>query len=338
MSFRNTHKQIKIVSTQGKSWKENLVGILGNNSLGGLLSSLEVDKDVELTLDSDTFPEGLQFTNKIERPISAFLTGNSGKYGKIVGAVGSLVSATANVIGTVANLGQKDTPADVFNPWFKNTPAYDASALEPPKFSYTFNFAMGQYGLWNAAKEVAIPILNLIAPTLPREINSAYTTPPFPTSLGLFTSLLNNVLLNNGWESVVSAAGNFENISLDNVKAAWGNLTNGEGGVVENVMRLASKGAQVGQDVLIALSSVISTLLQKSYENYTYSISFGDFITFNNMVATASTCSFSSETDQHGIPIAGTCKLTFEGIAPAAWITTGVSPTIQLGGRQYANI
>ena len=70
--------------------------------------------------------------------------------------------------------------------------------------------------------------------------------------------------------------------------------------------------------VLEDLSNALNTVIQDSYRDYTYDVKFGNFVTFNNMIITNGETSFSNEVDQYGYPIAGTVKLTFEGLVPLA--------------------
>lgn len=58
-----------------------------------------------------------------------------------------------------------------FNPWWLNAPTWE-NAGQTLKFSYTFKFAMGQFGLWNAKEEVVKPILALAFPSMVRNITN----------------------------------------------------------------------------------------------------------------------------------------------------------------------
>ena len=71
-------------------------------------------------------------------------------------------------------------------------------------------------------------------------------------------------------------------------------------------------------DVLEDLSNILNDVIQESYKGYTYDVKFGNFVTFNNMIITNGETSFSNEVDQFGYPIAGSVKLTFEGLVPLA--------------------
>ena len=177
-------------------------------------------------------------------------------------------------------------------------------------FEYEFSFAMGQYGLWNAKEEVVLPILNLIAPALPRSMSNFSMDGPFPTAIQLLSLLVQNFLRDTySKEGNSNFLGYFEN-TVDRLKT---NIK--EDGIFKGV---ATTAVTEINDVLEDLSNILNDVIQESYKGYTYDVKFGNFVTFNNMIITNGETSFSNEVDQFGYPIAGSVKLTFEGLVPLA--------------------
>ena len=86
---------------------------------------------------------------------------------------------------------------NIFNPWWTSVPALDSGAVKRPTFSLSFDFAMGQFGLWDATKEVVKPILNLCAPVLLRELTDFTYKPPFPSAAMLTKDALDAILTNS---------------------------------------------------------------------------------------------------------------------------------------------
>ena len=87
--------------------------------------------------------------------------------------------------------------------------------------------------------------------------------------------------------------------------------------------------------VLEDLSNALNTVIQDSYRDYTYDVKFGNFVTFNNMIITNGETSFSNEVDQYGYPMAGTVKLTFEGLVPLAMNYSSTDlVAIKYGGKR----
>ena len=83
---------------------------------------------------------------------------------------------------------------NIFTPWWTSVPALDSGAVKRPTFSLSFDFAMGQFGLWDATKEVVKPILNLCAPVLLRELTDFTYKPPFPSAAMLTKDALDAIL------------------------------------------------------------------------------------------------------------------------------------------------
>ena len=267
-----------------------------------LLNDCNVDGRVYLLMTSP--PKTMKTVNRIKEPVQELLKGNSNT------TVGKIASAATTVFNAVnASVIDEGGTASTWQPWMTGVKAWDGSK-GGFSFDYEFSFAMGQYGLWNAKEEVVLPILNLIAPALPRSMNNFSMDGPFPTAFQLLSLLVQNFLSDTySKEGNSNFLGYFEN-TVDRLKT---NIK--EDGIFKGV---ATTAVTEINDVLEDLSNILNDVIQESYKGYTYDVKFGNFVTFNNMIITNGETSFSNEVDQFGYPIAGSVKLTFEGLVPLA--------------------
>ena len=267
-----------------------------------LLNDCNVDGRVYLLMTSP--PKTMKTVNRIKEPVQELLKGNSNT------TVGKIASAATTVFDAVnASVIDEGGTASTWQPWMTGVKAWDGSK-GGFSFDYEFSFAMGQYGLWNAKEEVVLPILNLIAPALPRSMSNFSMDGPFPTAIQLLSLLVQNFLSDTySKEGNSNFLGYFEN-TVDRLKT---NIK--EDGIFKGV---ATTAVTEINDVLEDLSNILNDAIQESYKGYTYDVKFGNFVTFNNMIITNGETSFSNEVDQFGYPIAGSVKLTFEGLVPLA--------------------
>ena len=267
-----------------------------------LLNDCNVDGRVYLLMTSP--PKTMKTVNRIKEPVQELLKGNSNT------TVGKIASATTTVFDAInASVIDEGGTASTWQPWMTGVKAWDGSK-GGFYFDYEFSFAMGQYGLWNAKEEVVKPILNLIAPALPRSMSNFSMNGPFPTAIQLLSLLVQNFLSDTySKEGNSNFLGYFEN-TVDRLKT---NIK--EDGIFKGV---ATTAVTEINDVLKDLSNILNDVIQESYKGYTYDVKFGNFVTFNNMIITNGETSFSNEVDQFGYPIAGSVKLTFEGLVPLA--------------------
>ena len=267
-----------------------------------LLNDCNVDGRVYLLMTSP--PKTMKTVNRIKEPVQELLKGNSNT------TVGKIASAATTVFNAVnASVIDEGGTASTWQPWMTGVKAWDGSK-GGFSFDYEFSFAMGQYGLWNAKEEVVLPILNLIAPALPRSMSNFSMDGPFPTAFQLLSLLVQNFLSDTySKEGNSNFLGYFEN-TVDRLKT---NIK--EDGIFKGV---ATTAVTEINDVLEDLSNILNDVIQESYKGYTYDVKFGNFVTFNNMIITNGETSFSNEVDQFGYPIAGSVKLTFEGLVPLA--------------------
>ena len=267
-----------------------------------LLNDCNVDGRVYLLMTSP--PKTMKTVNRIKEPVQELLKGNSNT------TVGKIASAATTVFNAVnASVIDEGGTASTWQPWMTGVKAWDGSK-GGFSFDYEFSFAMWQYGLWNAKEEVVKPILNLIAPALPRSMDNFSMNGPFPTAMQLLSLLVQNFLSDTySKEGNSNFLGYFEN-TVDRLKT---NIK--EDGIFKGV---ATTAVTEINDVLEDLSNILNDVIQESYKGYTYDVKFGNFVTFNNMIITNGETSFSNEVDQFGYPIAGSVKLTFEGLVPLA--------------------
>lgn len=337
-TVKNPNKIITIVSNEdGSTWRSNLsrilypllsdakTNILGL-SLGVTATSLgyyvDVSDEVELIKESDiTIGDPTGGDSAMGTPIADYLTGTSGGGDGIAGKAQNFVRTAYSALTTGTNLYNTYTGAtnsdgsnktfDNFNPWFINTPAWNPSkGTQGVNIDLTFNFAMGQYGLWNAKEEVYLPILNLIAPLFPQSLSNLTISGPYPTTYQMLASM------------VAGATGVF-----DDIKSAWGEgdtFLEKAGNVLSTIGDMLTSDSEsngvlgTAVDVVQNLATALSTLVLDTYTSYTYEIGIGETISYSKCLPCGGSAKFSNETDQYGFPISGSCTISFKSIVPLA--------------------
>lgn len=299
-------------NSSNQDWRcalSRLQSSFADNSIidSSFLSTLDVDPRVYLLMSSS--PKTMKTSNRIKEPVQELLKSNSNS---IVGKTVSAINIASDVLNAVAISNSNGETTPTWQPWMMGVKSWDGTH-QGFAFEYEFSFAMGQYGLWNAEEEVVKPILNLIAPALPRSMNNFSMNGPFPTAIQLLSLLIKN-------SSAITETFGGEGTTL---QSRLDGFTNRMGEIVSNIAEngIVAGITDVSEDVnnvLKTLSNTLSSVIQASYQNYTYDVSFGNFVTFNNMIITNGETSFSNEVDQFGYPIAGSVKLTFEGLVPLA--------------------
>lgn len=286
----------------GFSWKNGLSSLLGNRQNASQKitnwSDLDVDDDVDLLLE-ESYPE-FTIDNQYSTPLSDFIGNLLGDKAKTVSTVAGVASAAINAIKGGNTSG---TTSGSFNPWTLGIPAWETDGVEGINFTYTFKFTMGQYGLWNARKEVVKPILNLMAPTLPQYLDAFTISGPQPNVWNLLSNLTANLTT-----SVVN----------------WikGNSSEDESSTTESTTTTENSAEDSGgfwnslSNVYNSIGTVMEKVLLDTYRDYTYTIKFGNFLTINNAIIKGSTVNFSNKVDQDGYPVAGSCKLNFKTVVP----------------------
>ena len=346
MNTPNTDRIITI-TYRGKTsydtdWRHSLQRITNTQNgyehsiLDNVLKDSVVDNRIHLLMTSP--PKTMKTVNRIKEPVQELLKGG-GKGSDTMGKITTFANMAYDTLNALSTNGDGKT-SSTWQPWMTGVKAWDGSK-GGFSFDYEFSFAMGQYGLWNAKEEVVKPILNLIAPALPRSMDNFSMNGPFPTAIQLLSQMVKgawNNIKDKAWnkiQGVLNNGINFKDASgaIDNELKGW---FEGEslGGLDKVSGALTSIGGGIN-DVLEDLSNALNTIIQDSYRNYTYDVKFGNFVTFNNMIITNGETSFSNEVDQYGYPIAGTVKLTFEGLVPLAMNYSSTDlVAIKYGGRR----
>ena len=187
---RNKFKTVELKSVVGSvPWRHQLATLLRDASgdiIAGDVSKLEdlkVPEDVELLMEEKipSFSFAYGTSTPIDDVLNALLP--KGSKGSMAVEVATIAADLTSSFINGKNKEEDGAPS-VFNPWTRQMPAWDQK-LHTIKFNYTFNFKMGQAGLWNAKQEVFLPIINLIAPVLPREIGTFFTSGPIPGKVDL---------------------------------------------------------------------------------------------------------------------------------------------------------
>lgn len=270
----NTNRivNIKRTSDSGFTWKNNLSSILSSYdsstkfiNIDSALRNLDVENDVELLMEKG-FPS-FDFKNEIKHPLKDFFSkSNLAKTVETAGKGIEILSTIKNALDSGSNNTDLITGTS-WNPWMLNIPALSPNDNVELSFNYSFSFALGQYGLWNAKKEVALPVLNLIAPVLPQNLTPYSTSPPFPRTSELLTRVLT--------EGVLSA------------------FTDSD-----------------------SLSDSLQNLIFDGYNNFTFDVSFGTYMTLRQCLITEASVSFGGQVDEKGYPVTADVTLTFKSIIP----------------------
>lgn len=227
--------------------------------------------DPKVTLPMTSVPS-TDARYETKEPLANIVENTKSGISSVVGQVANVLfpgskEIAESLTSTAINIGEAvytGTSGNIFNPWWTSVPALDSGAVKRPTFSLSFDFAMGQFGLWNATEEVVKPILNLCAPVLLKELTDFTYKPPFPSAAMLTKKALNTIL----------------DYSQDE---------NHDG-------------------IIDALTGI--------YDSYTYTVEFGDFITYSRMLLKAASSSFSNKVDDQGMPISGSVTLEFQALVP----------------------
>lgn len=327
--------------SSNSSWRKSLSTLLnqyGANSPYTLVpkpsdtfNDFDVSSDVHLLMSEET-PE-IKTSNTYKLPLaeifnskkssedsssSSSLLGSISSAVKKVTTIATAAGALATSISNSASGNEGTVTSSTFAPWVAQIPSYDPKEINGLEFRYTFKFSIGQYGLWNAKEEVVKPILNLITPTLPQHINAFSVNGPYPNEFGLLSDMIvNNVT------SLFSGSNSEETTVQDETGASTAGTSSSGNFIVD----LGSSLEKVGR--------VLEGVISKAYNNYTYTLEFGNFLTLNHVIIKNSTTKFSSRVDQHGWPVAGSCTLDFKTITPFALsASSDVSFTARFGGQQ----
>lgn len=183
---RNRVVEIVQVGVPNLSWR-NWMGESFKTIAG--VKNLMISSEVSLTMAQEAFQYSL--ASKADAPLQSFL--------EQVGSKG--------VTGAVLKLGESieamsEGSAATFNPWFKYVKAW--RNMEPVSLPLSFEFKLGQFGLWNAKQEVVLPILSLLLPLLPKRVDAISMEGPFQSATTLLALILKGTVFNIAGEGDVA--------------------------------------------------------------------------------------------------------------------------------------
>ena len=227
--------------------------------------------------------------------------------------------------------------------WWKNLEGWTGS--DPISIQLTFDFAIGQYGLWNAKKEVVIPMLNLIAMFCPTLIADGSMIGPTATPTGMLYSVIAGTLMPvvDQLEGVISSKDTKALTDLAKSAMSWVTDTYNSGASEGDDE--ASKGTNTFTEVANGIASLlggitseavglISDKLLAVLKDSTYNIQIGNFMSISNCICTGiNSIVFSNKVDENGYPISGSLSLSLKGVIPPTFSGTRQDlVTLRFGG------
>lgn len=318
-----------------QDWRHNVSFLLDlANMKGTTKKNLNFSKD-EVDVNDNVY---LLMTDKLPDIDNNISLKENEKIQQILGSKNmSRVSAVVSGLSALETIdydatGKESGGLKQINPWIKNFKVWDPMKSSPSiKFSYTFKFNMGQYGLWNAKKEVFLPIVNLAMPTFLQQLNAATQIGPFPTEIGLLVNFINTIITDSKSKSSTygEVATDLVNSMKTSALSIKEKLSNGESSVSET-FDIVSLIGTIATDALDGVAAILEAVILDAYRGYTYEVKFGNFMTFRHMMITGSKFSFSNEVDQNGYPISGNITLTFESMMPPAFSSSGTTDRLPL--------
>ena len=311
----------------------------GGSSLGveSLGEAFNVDPEVQLIASQDWRLNaiGNEYEKVIEtnKVVSKFLSSKSTIGGVISGFEDILngVAMTTAATGSNKSLYNYSTQT-----WWKNLEGWTGS--DPVSVQFTFDFALGQYGLWNAKKEVVIPMLNLIAMFCPSLIADGSMIGPTATPTGMLYSVIAGTLMPavEQLEGVISSKDTKAITNLAKSAMSWVGDTydsgadEGDNEFTSAVNGIASVLGGLTSEAVGLISNKLLTVLKDS----TYNIQIGNFMSISNCICTGiNSIVFSNKVDENGYPISGSLNLVLKGVIPPTFSGTRQDlVTLRFGG------
>lgn len=258
----------------------------------------------------------------------------SGTPGKVLSGFKDILNGVA--MASAATGSNKSLYNYSTQTWWKNLEGWTGS--DPISIQLTFDFAIGQYGLWNAKKEVVIPMLNLIAMFCPTLIADGSMIGPTATPTGMLYSAiadtiapvaeeLEGIITNKDTEAVT----NF----VDSAKS-WigGTFKSGAGEGGNKFTEVANGIASLLGGITSEAVGLISDKLLAVLKDSTYNIQIGNFMSISNCICTGiNSIVFSNKVDENGYPISGSLSLSLKGVIPPTFSGTRQDlVTLRFGG------
>ena len=265
----------------------------------------------------------------------------SGTPGKVLSGFEDILNGVA--MASAATGSNKSLYNYSTQTWWKNLEGWTGS--DPVSVQFTFDFALGQYGLWNAKKEVVIPMLNLIAMFCPSLIADGSMIGPTATPTGMLYSVIAGTLMPvvDQLEGVISSKDTKALTDLAKSAMSWAKDTYNSGAGEDDDE--VSKGTNTFTEVANGIASVlggitseavgqISNKLLTVLKDSTYNIQIGNFMSISNCICTGiNSIVFSNKVDEDGYPISGSLNLVLRGVIPPTFSGTRQDlVTLRFGG------
>lgn len=310
----------------------------GGSSLGveSLGEAFNVDPEVQLIASQDWRLNGIENEYKgvmeSDNLVTKFLSMN--KVGKALSGFEDILNGVA--MASAATGSNKSLYNYSTQTWWKNLKGWTGS--DPVSVQFTFDFALGQYGLWNAKKEVVIPMLNLIAMFCPSLIADGSMIGPTATPTGMLYSVIAGTLMPvvDQLEGIISSKDTKALKDLAKSAMSWTTDTynsgadEGDNEVTSVVNGIASVLGGLTSEAVGQISNKLLAVLKDS----TYNIQIGNFMSISNCICTGiNSIVFSNKVDEDGYPISGSLNLVLRGVIPPTFSGTRQDlVTLRFGG------
>lgn len=310
----------------------------GGSSLGveSLGEAFNVDPEVQLIASQDWRLNGIENEYKgvmeSDNLVTKFLSMN--KVGKVLSGFEDILNGVA--MASAATGSNKSLYNYSTQTWWENLKGWTGS--DPVSVQFTFDFALGQYGLWNAKKEVVIPMLNLIAMFCPSLIADGSMIGPTATPTGMLYSVIAGTLMPvvDQLEGIISSKDTKAITNLAKSAMSWTTDTydsgadEGDNEFTSAVNGIASVLGGLTSEAVGLISNKLLTVLKDS----TYNIQIGNFMSISNCICTGiNSIVFSNKVDENGYPISGSLNLVLRGVIPPTFSGTRQDlVTLRFGG------
>ena len=310
----------------------------GGSSLGveSLGEAFNVDPEVQLIASQDwrlnAIGNDYKGVMESDNLVTKFLSKN--KVGKALSGFEDILNGVA--MASAATGSNKSLYNYSTQTWWKNLEGWTGS--DPVSVQFTFDFALGQYGLWNAKKEVVIPMLNLIAMFCPSLIADGSMIGPTATPTGMLYSVIAGTLMPvvDQLEGVISSKDTKALTDLAKSAMSWTKDTynsgadEGDNEITSVVNGIASVLGGITSEAVGLISNKLLTVLKDS----TYNIQIGNFMSISNCICTGiNSIVFSNKVDENGYPISGSLNLVLKGVIPPTFSGTRQDlVTLRFGG------
>lgn len=310
----------------------------GGSSLGveSLGEAFNVDPEVQLIASQDWRLNSIENEYKgvmeSDNLVTKFLSMK--KVGKALSGFEDILNGVA--MASAATGSNKSLYNYSTQTWWKNLKGWTGS--DPVSVQFTFDFALGQYGLWNAKKEVVIPMLNLIAMFCPSLIADGSMIGPTATPTGMLYSVIAGTLMPvvDQLEGIISSKDTKALKDLAKSAMSWTTDTynsgadEGDNEVTSVVNGIASVLGGLTSEAVGQISNKLLAVLKDS----TYNIQIGNFMSISNCICTGiNSIVFSNKVDEDGYPISGSLNLVLKGVIPPTFSGTRQDlVTLRFGG------